>query len=421
MKLTRPTSDHPGFPVKSSEEGIGMTVEPWHERAARAHAIQESAAKVTAELDALDQPAVDEWLAALDRRAMVGTRHHTVPRFLLERWADPKGKVLVHRRIEQVIKPTNIRDLAIRNFYTMVNLEGRPDSTMESLLGQVEGDGANALKKLLDPYAPVELLPIEDLCAIAMLAAFQAVRGARVRKEMEMQAEWMTKTLASHQVSDEQLRRVGIRMHPNEHIGMMGRLANDVFPLMMSRPLVLVTLDRRRLFIGDEAIVVNGGPDADAHIADCLLTEDEVSARIRRRRRKDRRNRKAGGRIAHFTSTRPRGLGTALELVMPISPRSALVWGPLQEEVCDRGPLREVLDRTESERFADMLNEATCDQALDWVVGPHDDADFPTRAFPPPGPLMRVCDGDNAAAFALNEKPEQFRPSRLWFPGDKAS
>lgn len=398
-----------------------MTYEPWQERAARAHTIQVQAAKVTAELDAMDQPAVDAWTAALDRRAMVGTRHHTVPRFMLERWADPKGKVVVHRRIEQLVTPSNIRDLAIRNFYTMVDTAGEPDSTIESLLSQVEGDGAKAVSKLLDAYALPSPLPLEDLCAIAMLVAFQAVRGQRVRKEMELHAEWMAKTMASHQISDDQLRRLGIRMHPNQHIGIMAQLASDTFPLMMSRPLVLVTLDSPRLYIGDEPVVLNGGPDADAHVADCFLTDDEITARIRRRRRKDRRNPKAGGRIAHFSSTRPRGLGTALEIVMPISPRAALVWGPLQDDVCGDGPLREVLDTTESIRFADMLNEATCDQALDWVVGPLGDVNFEARSFPAPGPLMKVCDGDNAAAFAMNGVPTEFRPSRLWFPDNQAS
>ena len=238
---------------------------------------------------------------------------------------------------------------------------------------------------------------------------------------MELQAEWMAKTLVSHKIDDKQLRRLIIRMHPNDHIGMMGRLATDTYPLMMSRPMALVTLDRRRLYIGDEPLVINGGPDGNAHVADCFMTEDEIADRNRRRRRKDRRNRKAGGRIAHFSSTRPRGLGTALELVMPISPRSALAWGPLQNDICTEGPVRDALNTEESIRFADMLNEVICDQALDWVVGPLDDPEFATREFPEPGPLMKVCDGDNAAAFAMNETPDHFRPSRLWYPDEKAS
>lgn len=397
------------------------TYEPWQERARRAHAIQQQTAEIGAHLDALDLGEAEDWLKNFDRRAMVGTKHHTVPRFMLERWADPKGRVLVHRRIEKLVKPSNIRDLAIRNFYTMIDLDGEADSTMESLLSQVEGDGATGLRKLLDPYASPVPLGLKDLCAVSMMACFQAVRGPRVRREMELHAEWMAKTLASYKIDDEQLRRLIIQMHPNEHIGMMGQIAADTYPLMMCRPVALVTLDRRRLYIGDEPVVINGGPDGDAHVADCFRTEGEIADRIRRRRRKDRRNRKAGGRIAHFSSTRPRGLGTALEVVMPISPRSALVWGPLEDEVCSEGPFRDVLDAEESVRFAEVLNEAICDQALDWVVGPVDDSEFVTRTFPKPGPLMRVCDGDNAAAFALNETPERFRPSRLWYPGEKAS
>jgi len=63
-----------------------------------------------------------------------------------------------------------------------------------------------------------------------------------------------------------------------------------------------------------------------------------------------------------------------------------------------------------------MANEAMCAQALDWIITRMDDDAFRSRDFPPTGPLMRVCDGTNAAAAAINEPPDRFRPHRLWTP-----
>ena len=75
---------------------------------------------------------------------------------------------------------------------------------------------------------------------------------------------------------------------------------------------------------------------------------------------------------------------------------------------------RERLDPQESQRFADLANAAMCEQALDWVVSTVNDLAFTSRGFPPVGPLMRVCDGENAASLAVNQTPPRIRPARLW-------
>ena len=56
------------------------------------------------------------------------------------------------------------------------------------------------------------------------------------------------------------------------------------------------------------------------------------------------------------------------------------------------------------------------ERVLDWVVGRVADPAFNQRTFPPTGPLMRVCDGTNAASLSVNESPTRFRPHRLWVP-----
>jgi len=68
----------------------------------------------------------------------------------------------------------------------------------------------------------------------------------------------------------------------------------------------------------------------------------------------------------------------------------------------------------ESERFASLVNNAICAQALDWIISTPDDAEFTQRDFPAVGPLVRVCDGRNAASLAFNSTPTPIRPHRLW-------
>lgn len=76
--------------------------------------------------------------------------------------------------------------------------------------------------------------------------------------------------------------------------------------------------------------------------------------------------------------------------------------------------VRERLDGPESPRFADLANAAMCERALDWVVSTVVDTTLTSREFPPLGPLMRVCGGENAASIALNQTPPRLRPARIW-------
>jgi len=134
------------------------------------------------------------------------------------------------------------------------------------------------------------------------------------------------------------------------------------------------------------------------------------------KKRKRGRAREIQGRTLHFSSTRPTAIGVADEILLPISPSTALLWGPLGAEPFS-GPVEHVaLDAAEAARFAGMANEAMCSQALDWIATRMDDDTFASRMFPAPGPLMKVCDGTNAASLALNQAPSRFRPGRLWTP-----
>lgn len=71
----------------------------------------------------LDAAAV-EMIATLDPKRYVGHKHHVVPRFILQRFANGRDQVLVRDRASGGRRVCNIKDLAVKDFYTMINLEG---------------------------------------------------------------------------------------------------------------------------------------------------------------------------------------------------------------------------------------------------------------------------------------------------------
>lgn len=360
------------------------------------------------------------WLGSIDKTAYVGSRHHTVPRFLLQRWADKNGRVQVYRRIEETFVTSNIGDLAVKDFYTVVDEEGRKDSSIESLLGQVEAGARPVIDDILNPFLTPRRLVADELAQLAQFASFQSIRTARRRREIELHTEWYAKTMARGRMSDAELQAYTVTPHQNQSIQFTTGAADRLFPLFACRPVAIVHIDRPLLLTCDEPVVLNS-PAAAFHVEDCFLTDAQIDARIRRARRRARKARqpvadKDIGRVVHLTSTKPMGHGVAEEILLAISPRAALLWGPLGDHPAAFSAAPEWLVGADAERFAAMANSVMVDQALDWIVGAHSDKQFRHRDFPPLGPLMRVCDGSNAASIALNEAPDRFRPHRLWVP-----
>lgn len=207
--------------------------------------------------------------------------------------------------------------------------------------------------------------------------------------------------MAAGHVADDELRHLRVAPHQNETATMAAQPARELTPYLICRPLAIMTLNRPLLYICDEPVVLNA-PDGEFHIPDCALTNAEIEERVQRQLRKVKQRKrgraKVCGRTIHFSSTMPTGHGVADEILLAISPRTALLWGPLTE-VPQEGPVKRVtLGERESTRFAEMANRAMCAQALDWIITRTDDEAFSSRDFPPTGPLMRVCDGTNAAA-----------------------
>jgi hypothetical protein len=358
------------------------------------------------------------WFGATDPASYVGARHHTVPRFLLERWANDRDQVRVFRRIENRFDTCNIRDLAITDFYTVIDVEGRKNSMMESLLGVVEASTKPIIDDLLSPWSTARITG-DDIARIAQFASFQATRTTRRRREIELQAEWYYKTMAQGIVPEAELRGLGVAPHQNELVELTSKSAENVMPFFACRPLALMRLDTPRLLICDEPVVLNA-PVGAFHLEDCFLTDEEIGKRMAKYLRKTKKRKRGRhpppGRVVHFSSTAPAGFGTADEILLAISPSAALLWGPLEDRPPTQPIERLYLTGAEADRFAGMANAAMSAQALDWVVGRIADTTFEGRTFPATGPLMRVCDGTNAASLAVNETPDRFRPVRLRVP-----
>lgn len=353
----------------------------------------------------------NRFLAQVNPREFVGSRHHTVPRFLLSRWAT-KNHAAVYHRVEAAFRIENVSNLAIKDFYTFIDKSGSLNSSFESLLGAIEAPAADIVKHLLSPFWRVPNLSTDQMSDLALFMSFLPVRTARRRREMELQGEWYAKTMAEGRLSDAELRQITVIPPQNSLLSPAFAAARKLIPFFANRPVALVWLQGARLLLGDEPLIVNAPVD-ETHHRDCFVTEDEWRRREAKEQRKKKKRRHPVNRVIHFQSTVPRGLGVADELVLPISPHAALCWGPLGQGVFT-GPVEtETLPESDSHRFADLANAATARQALDWLIGTVDDSDFRSMVMPPLEPLLRVCDRETAAAHAINKVPERFRPFRL--------
>ncbi|WP_328293411.1 DUF4238 domain-containing protein [Kineococcus sp. NBC_00420] len=386
---------------------------PYQDRLHKALSLQQALKRLDQEpVEVSTQLKANEWLADVDPRRYVGSVHHTVPRFLLDRWSR-KNQVEVYSRLSNSYSTRNVKDLAVRDFYTFIDRDGERNSTFESLLGTIESPIADITKRLLSPFSTTIMTTPEEKYALAQFAAFQAVRTTRRRRELELHGEWFAKTLAQGRLADADLRELRVTPPQNDLLVASMKHAGDLIHFFAFRPLEVVFLQDVRLRIGDEPLLINGATREAGHLPDCFLTDEQFKAKVNREARKKLKRRKEIHRTVHFRPTQTQGIGVALELILPISPKALLWWGPLQNEAFDGGIEAQHVTARESAELADLVNKAMTAQALDWVVASRDDDGFRAMDKPALEPLMTVCDGNNAAAAAINTLPTVFRPGRL--------
>ncbi|MFF5056705.1 DUF4238 domain-containing protein [Micromonospora sp. NPDC000663] len=224
----------------------------------------------------------DEWPFPGDPNHFVGARHHTVPRFYLEYWADADGHIDVvekpgGRRYRTVPKTAS----AETDFYTYIDLNGDPAGHMEQVLGVIEAGASAAIGRINHPTFGQFPPPPDDKYEIATFLAFQKVRGKRRRREIETQADFYVKLQYSGLGSDAIKRLLEERLghaspehiaqmeelvanlddyefvpDPNEHVRMMGKLAHKIFPHLMRRHWYLGVFDEPVLVTCDEPVML---------------------------------------------------------------------------------------------------------------------------------------------------------------------
>jgi len=77
-------------------------------------------------------------------------KHHFVPQFLVRRFADQKGRLIVHRVSAQQQFGSTVRNLGHRNNgHTLYRPDQEPDhATLESAMAEIEGEAATAVRDL---------------------------------------------------------------------------------------------------------------------------------------------------------------------------------------------------------------------------------------------------------------------------------
>jgi len=290
------------------------------------------------------------------------------------------------RHAEQEICPVNIRDLALKDFYTFESKGpdgtgegGGPDASIEQLLAVMEGGMATLLRLVDDD--PSLATTDEARHLFGQFLSYQFVRGVRQRMEIELMAEYSAKIIMSRsdvgpklshraavtharrsgrtpsrgnggwarrnanrsRLSETALRKLVIRPHPNEHIKLMAQTAPALFDSIRKRPVTIVDLDQPLLLIGDEPLVVLGA-EPPKHRPECTLTPEQRDAVVKRAVKAGR----PSGDFIHIYPTRPLGLHSAEEIILPISPTRLAVFNPPSDPAPRRTPGSRETERTRS-------------------------------------------------------------------------
>lgn len=325
-----------------------------------------------------------EWLNNLDHQSAVGKRHHIVPRFLLARFASSGGQLRVRNRAGGAPSLRSISDLAVKDFYTAVTNDAKLDSSLESLLSVVEGGAAEVLRRHLDfrAFAVPRSFTPEERAILDNLVATQAIRGMRLRRQIEVLTDYSVKLLHKGMLSDEDERDLEFVPHPNEHLRMFGNLADHVESALKERPLSLVSLHQPLLITGDEPVVIVNGDlaSASAPSEDSRIESEELVA---------------------FERTFG-GLMNAEAVLLAVSPSELLLYG--RPGAREWRPGR-TLSGGDAVSFTREHNSLVLAGAIDWVAANPEHPTFGSMRMPAPGSVLKVHDYGSVAASRVNSTP----------------
>lgn len=211
----------------------------------------------------------------------VGARHHLLPNFYMESFSNSKGKVGVKNRKNGLenhnSNPGKI--LFEKDFYTFVNLDMESDGSVEVLISQIEAMACEVIRRRLTVF---QRFPMdnEDAWALSYFVALQLLRGRRMRRIIEILADFYTKsrlsgvnesnareflTSAGLDPSDDEVKKlieyksqlpeIFIAPATNEHIQFLLMSLSPWANHFRSRPISLIKFDEPILVTSDEPIL----------------------------------------------------------------------------------------------------------------------------------------------------------------------
>jgi hypothetical protein len=122
-----------------------------------------------------------------DPDAAVGARHHHLPRFYLQRFANERMQIAAVERRTRERRLTAIKHTAAdKDFYTAMNTEGEKDGKTEQPLTHIEGNAARAIRNVLSQVFQLFPSQPQDRADLCLFLAFQKVRGKLTRKRIEL-------------------------------------------------------------------------------------------------------------------------------------------------------------------------------------------------------------------------------------------
>lgn len=135
-------------------------------------------------------------------------KHHFVPQFLLRRFADKNGRLVVHRVATQGQYDSTVRNLGHRNNgHTLYHPNYEPDpATLEAEMAQIEGDAASAVREL-DGSSSRSISP-ESRRALAWFLALQWQRSRFLLHSITQEAAGVGGNLSPQQIQGAFLRMV---------------------------------------------------------------------------------------------------------------------------------------------------------------------------------------------------------------------
>lgn len=356
---------------------------------------------VAADPSVLDD--ISAWWQNTSPVPMVGSRHHTVPRFYLERFAAARQLWVRDRmtgagRIERTSRAGTIRD-----FYTFINLQGEKDGRLERILAEVEGGAKEVFDRFLSPFQLLRQLEESESMRVALFVAFQLLRTPRKRRETELLGDYLVRTQHRHVRG---ISHVRVVPDPNFHLEYIMKAVFRLSEVFYGRPTTLVTIDQPLFITCDEPVILVTYGDR-SHVRH-LPTCGKTTRRRMKDAKKPSRNRRRKADTVHVYPTRP-GAAQAIEVGLPLTPQALLVIGPHNQN----RPLRRTLAGAEAVSLADDVNGRLIANAYEWVAAHPAHPTFNELPFPAPGPIIQVCDGGTAISHDLNQPPAPRRPSLL--------